>query len=98
MTVYRGLTGATLSVLCLGAIACSSSVEPSQSVTLQVTNQTCSPGPCAPLQILAFPSNQPKTPGGFWSLDLGVVTAASACLTIPANATFRVSGSGATTT
>ena len=100
MTVYRGLTGSTLSVLCMVAIACSSSVsvEPSQSVTLQVTNQTCSPGPCTPLQILAFPSNQPNTPGGLWSLDLGMVTGASACLTIPASATFRVTGPGATTT
>jgi hypothetical protein len=96
----KTVTGSTLSVLFLGATACSSSVEPSQSVTLQVANQTCSPGPCTTLQILAFPSNQPNTPGGLWSLDLGVVTAASACLTIPANATFRVTdaGSGATTT
>jgi hypothetical protein len=98
MTVHRALTGSTLSVLFLGAISCSSSVEPSHSVTLQVMNQTCSPGPCTTLQILAFPSNQPNTPGGFWSLDLGVVTAASACLTIPANATFRVTGPGETTT
>jgi hypothetical protein len=98
MTVDRGVTGSALSVLLLSAIACSSPVEPSHSVTLQVTNQTCSPGPCTTLQILAFPSNQPHTPGGLWSVDLGVVTTASACLIIPGNATFRVTGPGATTT
>ncbi|MDH3456049.1 MAG: hypothetical protein OER90_04335 [Gemmatimonadota bacterium] len=49
-------------------------------------------GECEPLLILGFPSNQPQTPGGFWSLDLGLVSASPACLMLPASATFRVIG------
>jgi hypothetical protein len=40
--------------------------------------------------VLAFPGNQPNTPGGLWSFDLGAVTGASACLTIPPSAAFTV--------
>jgi len=49
--------------------------------------------------VLAFPQNQPLTPGGAWSIDLGVVTGATGCLALPATANFRVTdaGSGAVT-
>ena len=50
------------------------------------------PGPCTSQEVLAFPTNQPNTPGGFWSLDLGTMSAPQLCITIPASATFRVIG------
>jgi hypothetical protein len=92
-------TAAWISLL-LGALGCSSTVQPRAGVTLLITNATCETGQCAPVQILGFPSNQPHTPGGFWSLDLGIVSAPSACLTLPPTATFRVidASTGATTT
>jgi len=83
---------AALVSLLIGTLGCSSTVEPRAGVTLLITNGTCETGQCAPLQILGFPSNQPLTPGGFWSIDLGVITALSACLTFPRSATFRVIG------
>jgi hypothetical protein len=46
------------------------------------------------MRVLAFPNIQPHTPGGAWSLDLGTVTGPSACLIIPASATFRVTDDG----
>jgi len=70
--------------------ACSSSVEPRSGITLLVTNGTCMAGPCSSQEVLAFPSNQPNTPGGSWSLDLGTMSAPQLCITIPASATFRV--------
>jgi hypothetical protein len=80
-------------------VACSSTVEPLSSVTLQVRNATCEPGPCQAIRVLAFPQNQPLTPAGLWSLDLGVVTGATACITLPPSAHFNVTdtGSGAVT-
>lgn len=60
------------------------------TATLLVTNATCASGTCSALRVLAFPEDQPNTPGGYWSLDLGTVTTASACLTIPSSATFTV--------
>ncbi len=65
---------------------------PHAGVTLLVTNATCRIGQCAPVQILGFPSDHPLTPGGLWSIDLGVLNAPSACLTFPPSATFRVIG------
>lgn len=72
---------------------------PALASKLLVTNTTCAAGPCMTFEVLAFPENQPATPGGFWSLDLGAVTGASACLTIPASAAFTITdaGSGAQT-
>ena len=78
--------------LLFGALGCSSTVQPRAGVTLLVTNGSCETGQCAPLQILGFPSNQALTPGGFWSIDLGIVTTPWACLTFPPAATFRVIG------
>ena len=73
-----------------GALACSSFLDPLSSVTLRVTNTTCTPGPCAAVRVLAFPDNQPDTPGGPWSLDLGVITTPTACVTIPSKAAFYI--------
>jgi len=77
-------------LLLLAALACSSPVGPRSGVTLLVTNGTCIAGSCTPLEILGFPSYGPLTPGGPWSVDLGLLTAPSVCLTFPSSATFRV--------
>jgi hypothetical protein len=79
-------------LLLLGAVACSLTNEPLPSVTLLVTNGTCQLARCEPLRLLGFPSNQPNTPGGFWSLDLGLLGASSACITLPPTASFYVIG------
>ena len=88
---------ATLSILADGCAAALSEPGP---VKLLVTNTTCGTNGCTAFHVLAFPENQPNTPGGFWSVDLGEVTTASACLTIPATATFTITdaGTGATKT
>jgi hypothetical protein len=74
-------------------------LDPAPSKLL-VTNTTCESGACTAFRVLAFPENQPNTPGGYWSLDLGTISAASACLTIPASATFKITdaSTGVTTT
>jgi hypothetical protein len=87
-----------ISPLVLAALSCSSSLEPKGNVTLLVMNASCAPGPCIAQEVLAFPSNQPETPGGDWSLDLGTMTGPQLCVTIPISATFLVSGPGETTT
>jgi|KBSSwiStaDraftv2_1062776.scaffolds.fasta_scaffold64599_6 hypothetical protein len=79
-----------LAFLPLAVLACSSTLEPRENVTLLVTNETCETGTCSPLRILGFPDNQPATPGGFWSIELGVLTGPSACLTLPASREFHV--------
>jgi len=80
--------------LLLVAAACSSAVEPLSNVTILVRNGTCDPGPCQAIRVLAFPQNQPDTPGGLWSIDLGVVTGATTCLAIPSTARFTVTDAG----
>src|SRR6266511_6022809 len=85
------LRGAAALVL-LAGLACSSTLEPRTGITLLVTNGTCLTGRCDSLEVLAFPSNQPHTPGGFWSVDLGLLTTPEACFTLPPSATFRVIG------
>lgn len=91
-----------VSLMAFATISCSSSVEPRSGVTLLITNGSCRLGPCQSLEVLAFPSDQPNTPGGLWSLDLGVLTTAQACFTLPPKAEFRVigvrDGGGADTT
>lgn len=74
------------------AVACSQAVEPRSGVTLLVTNATCHEGQCDTLRVLGFPSNQPRTPGGMWSLDLGLISTPQACLTLPPSAAFQVIG------
>jgi hypothetical protein len=73
-------------------VSCSGSIEPRSGVTLLVTNGTCQGGRCDSLRVLGFPTNQPLTPGGFWSLDLGLITASEACFTLPRTAAFHVIG------
>ena len=77
-------------LLLFTALSCSSIVEPHSDVTLLVTNGTCVSGHCDSLEVLGFPSNQPATPGGFWSVDVGLITTPQACFTLPASATFHV--------
>jgi hypothetical protein len=81
-----------VSFLVFVALSCSSIDAPRSGVTLLVTNETCLAGPCDSLRVLAFPSVQPNTPGGLWSLDLGLITTSQACFTLPPTATFRVIG------
>ena len=76
----------------LAVLCCSSVTEPHSTVMLLVTNATCLAGACDSLQVLAFPSNQPHTPGGYWSVDLGLVTAQQACFSLPHSAAFHVIG------
>ncbi len=100
MIVSRRLLGGSLLLLMGAAIGCSSAVDVPPSVTILVTNSTCNPGPCTSVRVLAFPDDQhqPHTPGGLWSLDLGTLSTASACLAIPAGAEFKVTGPNGTTT
>jgi hypothetical protein len=91
MLLFRRMELVVLAVSTLIA-GCRSSTEPARPVKLLVTNTTCTPGPCVPMRVLAFPDNQPNTPGGLWRIELGVVSTASACMTIPASAEFRVTG------
>lgn len=69
--------------------ACSSSLEPGRPATLLVENTTCD-AVCSPIEILLFPKDQPRTPGGSWSIPVGTVTTRLACLTIPAADSFRI--------
>jgi hypothetical protein len=83
---------ALLSPLAL-TLACTSITDVDESGPLPsilLTNGTCSSGTCTPLEIRAFPSNQPKTPGGYWSIKLGTVPQEHACLTLHRADTFRV--------
>jgi hypothetical protein len=80
----------------LSLFACSSANEPHfSSATLLVENTTCN-STRAPIQILGFPTNQPNTPGGMWSIEIGVLTTRSGCFTIPASSTFRIISNGVT--
>lgn len=87
--------GEALALLALSLLfGCTSATEPLAPVTLLVANGTCDAGECSTLQVRGFPADQPHTPGGLWSIELGTVTAASACLTLPATASFRVTDAG----
>jgi hypothetical protein len=79
----------------LSLFACSSGIDPQTSATLLVENTTCD-STCAPIQILGFPTNQPNTPGGMWSIEIGVLTTRSGCFTLPPSGTFRITSNGAT--
>ena len=84
-------------LLVLVAASCSSSVEPRSGVTLLIKNASCTPGPCSTQEVLAFPINQPHTPGGLWSLDLGTMAGPQLCVVIPTSSTFSVIGPAETT-
>src|SRR5206468_9894873 len=90
----RKATLASCAALLILLAGCSGANGPELPSRLLVTNTTCAAGPCGTFEVLAFPENQPRTPGGMWSLDLGAVTGASACLTIPAAATFTITDAG----
>jgi hypothetical protein len=100
MTSFRGRSDSSVPVRFLGpvplllfaALSCSAIAEPRTGVTLLVTNETCRSGRCDSLEVLAFPSNQPNTPGGLWSVDLGLITTPQACFTLPPSASFHVIG------
>lgn len=77
---------ATVSIAACGKDA----LAPRAGVTLLVTNASCVTGPCDSLTILAFPSNQPDTPGGLWSLDLGTMTTSQKCFVLQPSAHFYV--------
>lgn len=85
--------------LLLALVACSSSPTRTQTPTqtfysnvkLEVTNATCISGTCSPVTVIAFPENAPLTPEP-WFFDLGTVTTAAACLTVPAKEIFVVTG------
>lgn len=79
-----------LPALSLLTIACSSTLGPPDEVMLLVTNGSCATGPCSALRILGFPSDQPRTPGGFWSIDLGLLTGPSVCLRLPLSRDFTI--------
>lgn len=64
--------------------------EPTPSVTLLVSNSTCSSGECSSFQLRGLPRNLPSVPGGPRSVDLGTVSTDSVCLTIPAVDTFWI--------
>jgi hypothetical protein len=80
---WRALLPPAFVVFCLAR-------ESPRGVPLLVTNTTCTPGPCQAIRIIAFPQNQPRTPGGFWSMNLGTVTGDSACFEIPPGTTFSI--------
>jgi hypothetical protein len=92
-------SGSSVLFLVLMAGACSPSTDASSSpdVTVLVSNESCHPKSCSPIHVYAFPENQPRTPGGFWALDLGVVNGHTACLTLPASSTFTIAGPADTT-
>lgn len=83
-------------------VACAKDpVGPRSGITLLVTNATCVAGACDSVRILAFPSNQPDTPAGLWSVDLGVMTTQQKCFILPPSAKFYVieePGNGASDT
>jgi len=91
--LFKGLEKTSTLPALLVAFACTSATEPEPgpSVTLLVTNATCGSGQCSSFQVRGFWTHQPVyTPGGRWSMDLGTVSAGSACLILPGIDTFRV--------
>lgn len=62
------------------------------SPTLLVTNGSCLGGHCDTIVVLGFPTDNPATPAGLWSIDFGRVTTPTACITLPPADTARVIG------
>src|SRR6476619_6750508 len=84
MSWLRGSSALLLAV----AAAWSPLAGQSYSVRLLATKSTCTPGPCQTVEVLAFPQNFPRTPGGRWRIELGTLSTASACFAIPPEAKF----------
>lgn len=74
----------------LAIYGCTASTGPTTEVTLAVSNTTCLSGVCRAIQVRAYPAEQPSTPGGLWSIEVGVVSGAAACLVLPTSGTFKV--------
>ena len=73
-------------------VGCSSSFGNSKTlVTVLVENTTCD-SVCTPIQVLAFPSTQPHTPGGLWSIEVGTLSTNVGCFVLPPKASFTISG------
>jgi hypothetical protein len=84
---------------CVSLLAVACSTEPKRvPPTLLVTNASCLLGSCVPMHVLAFPQNQPATPGGLWSIDLGLLATPGVCLTFPPADTFRIWEQGSSDT
>ncbi len=77
-------------LLVLSVAGCGSATAPPPAVTLFVQNATCTPAGCDTVYVAGIPNKQPNTPGGLWVFDIGIVTAQSACFSIPASRTFRI--------
>lgn len=94
------ISRASLGPALLFVLSCDLTTGPRSPVTLLVTNATCDAGTCFPIEVRGFPLDQPSTPGGPWSLKLGTISAASACLILPSADTARVTNAdtGKTTT
>ncbi len=60
------------------------------SATIYVTNSACASAPCGPIDVLAFPSNNPNVPGGAWRFSLGRMTTPTACFSIPKHEAFYI--------
>ena len=97
-----GLLGA---MLLAGAAGCTDNTLPLEVTypvqrSVLVVNATCASGPCQPVHVLGFPQSRFMSPAGPWTLDLGIVSGASACLVIPAVAEAHITdtGTGVTTT
>jgi hypothetical protein len=58
-----------------------------------VSNATCQAGHCDSIDVRLYPEHQVITPAGFWSVSLGLVTGAQACLMVPMSTIQRVVGS-----
>lgn len=71
-------------------LGCSIFESTDGSPTLLVHNTTCDPGPCVPLVVYAFPEDQPQTPGGPWTIEVGWAFEAFTCLELPSKKDFRV--------
>jgi hypothetical protein len=71
-------------------VGCSSLEVQSTNVPILVSNATCAAGPCRAIRVLAFPLNQPRTPGGSWSIELGTLATSSACFAIPPESKFLI--------
>jgi len=86
------LFSSILLMLVGGSCAVLDQGEDPHEVGLLITNANCVGDVCTAVRVRAFPDNQPLTPGGRWSIDLGVVSARTACLVLPAYREFHVTG------
>ncbi len=91
--IIQRATGASILLVAAAlATGCDSGADTTSTptVSLLVTNSSCVASHCDSIDVLLFPANQPHTPGGFWSVDLGVITTPTACIKLPASAHFYV--------